>query len=74
MKQFNSFLRVATGADVDSFIFDKDAFMIYHNMVITILSNATLHNQLAVKHYQQDLPKSQKHPDHYKKVELKCSF
>ena len=74
MKLFNSFLRVATGSDVDSFIFDKDAFMIYHNMVITILSNSTLHNQLAVKHYEQDLPKSEKHPDHYKKVELKCSF
>ena len=43
-------------------------------MVITILSNATLHNELAVKHYQQDLPKSQKYPDHYKKVELKCIF
>lgn len=68
MKQMNSLLRVASGDDVDSFIYDKDAFTIYNNLVITLLSNATLHNQLAVKHFQRDLPESQKKPQHYKKV------
>lgn len=36
--------------------------------MISILINSTIQNQLAVKRYQADLPKSQNHPIQYQQV------
>lgn len=36
--------------------------------MISILINSTIQNQLAVKRYQEDLPKSQNHPIQYQQV------
>lgn len=67
MKCFIMLLRVCPQKLLSNYICSP-AFTSYSNEMISILINSTIQNQLAVKRYQADLPKSQNHPIQYQQV------
>lgn len=67
MKCFIMLLRVCPQNLLANYICSP-AFSSYSNEMISILINSTIQNQLAVKRYQADLPKSQNHPIQYQQV------
>ena len=65
LKYLNSLLRICPNHLIARFIYETPAFAPFANALLAIVINTTLHNQLSLQQFKNDLPASQKKYQNY---------